>query len=162
MWLLLTLTFFLLVVGGHALLCRSRLALDFVGKAIVAGAPIGCLLVVCLLVTSGTDIKTAAGTLLYAFLCELYIFSFTLVSASVSVSLLLKLSRGVLSSSEMDGIYTNTAMVQGRFNRLLRAGLLVQRGGNYLLTPKARMLVRGFRTIRFFFYHSKWMEKTVP
>ena len=159
MWLALTVACFLLAVAGHGALCRTRIRLDFVAKSLVVGLPLGVLLIVSQLATYGVRIQTAAAVLLYAFLFELYIFGFTFVSSSVSVSLLLNLGRRTLSSSEIEGSYSSQSMVAGRFERLLAAGLLTRNGDRYHLTPKAKLLVACFRAVRFFFHPHKHEEQ---
>jgi len=71
----------------------------------------------------------------------------------VSVSILLKLSERKLTVDQIEGLYSNKSMVEGRFQKLVRAGFLVRQEGGYRVTPKSRLILAGFRTIRFFFRH---------
>ena len=154
MWLLLSLLAFALAVASHAVLCRLPLRMDFVVKSLFAGAPIGVGLVSVLVIREGLIIETFAAALLYALLIELYIFSFTLVSTSVSVSLLLKLSARELTGEEIDALYSSKSMVESRFEKLVGANFLVRSGNGFSVTGKTRMVLIGFRTLRFFFRHA--------
>ena len=153
MWLLLALGAFALTVAGHAVLCRLPLRTDFVVKSVLVGLPVGVLLAAVMVSRHGLVIGTAAALLLYAFLFELYVFCFTLVSTSVSVSILLKLARRQMTAGEIDTQYSSESMVEGRFAKLLRANFLARKDNGYCVTPKARLILAVFRTIRFFFRH---------
>lgn len=152
MWLGLTLAAFALTFAFHALLCRVPLRLDFVAKAVVVAAAIGLSLAATLIARGGLGIETVAALLLYAFLFELYVFFFTLVSTSVSVALLLKLRTGALTPNEIDSLYSDAEMVSGRMEKMLGANLLTKNDNQYRITQKARMLVVPFRVLRFFFH----------
>ena len=92
-----------------------------------------------------------AGMTAYAFACELYIFTFTLVTSSVSVSLLL--SRLAPSQSvQRAPTLSPEAMVRRRLDNMAEAGLLRARDGRYFLTPKSQRLVRLHRQLRRFFH----------
>jgi hypothetical protein len=153
MWLASSLVAFALTVASHAVLCRLPLRTDFVMKAVLCGLPTGILLAGVCLRTLGLTISTAAALLLYAFLFELYVFCFTLVSTSVSVSILLKFAGGGLTLEEVEARYSDKAMLEGRFEKLIRSGFLISRDGGYAVTSKARVILAGFRTMRFFFRH---------
>ncbi len=153
MWLVYSLTAFALAIAGHALLCRIPLRADFVVKAILCGLPVGVVLCGVTLSRFGLTIPMAATLLLYAFLFELYVFCFTLVSTSVSVSILLKLAGRGLTLEEVESRYSDKAMLDGRFGKLISSGFLSSRDGGYAVTSKARLVLAGFRTMRFFFRH---------
>jgi hypothetical protein len=101
----------------------------------------------------GFALRLWADVLAYGFLFELYIFFFTLVSTSVSVSLLLKLEKGGLSEEAIESLYSSRGMVAVRFEKLVRAGFLKREAGRYGLSAKARVVLLGFRALRFFFRH---------
>ena len=63
--------------------------------------PLGGGLLLYSVATLGFTTYAFAPILLYAFLCELYIFCFTLVISSVSVTMLIMLRRGPISSSSL-------------------------------------------------------------
>jgi len=153
MWLALSFGFFVAAVLAHAVLCRLPLRVDFVLKSLLVGMPVGLALVAVTVRRFGLGIEAAAAALLYAFLFELYIFCFTLVSTSVSVSILLKLAERELTSDEIEGQYSDKSMVEGRFTKLVRSGFLTQCADGYRATSKARLILAGFRTIRYFFRH---------
>lgn len=158
MWLVWTFLFFLGAVAGHALLCRLRMRVDFVAKSILVGAPVGLLHGVVQWLLEGLSLRMMAAVITYGFLFELYIFFFTLVSTSVSVSLLLKLDGGGLSASEIEELYSSRSMVDGRFEKLIRVGFLTEKADSYRVTSKARLVLAAFRTIRFFFKHPAGKE----
>lgn len=137
----------------HAVLCRVPVRMDFVLKAVVVGLPFGMGLVGWSWLEKGWSVKTCAAALTYGFLFELYIFFFTLVSTSVSVSLLLKLGKNGLLEEEIERLYSSRGMVAVRFEKLVRAGFLRREGRGYRLSSKAKLVLIGFRTLRFFFRH---------
>lgn len=153
MWQALSLGFFVVAVLAHAALCRLPLRVDFVMKSLLVGIPAGLGLIAVMVIRMGVGIESAAAVLLYAFLFELYIFCFTLVSTSVSVSILLKLAERDLTLEEIEDLYSDKSMVEGRFTKLIRSGFLTWDGNGYRVTPKSRLILAGFRTIRHFFRH---------
>jgi len=153
MWLMLTLSCFVIALFAHAVLCRMSLRIDFVAKSLLVGVPAGMALGIALVADCGIDIRTVSGLVLYAFLFELYIFFFTLVSTSVSVSLLIKLHDGSLDAGEIASLYSSNTMVEGRFEKMLGVKLITCSEGGYSVTRKARCLLTVYRTIRYFFRH---------
>ncbi len=153
MWALLPVGAFILVVIAHAVLCRLPLRTDFVVKSLVVGIPTGVALTAVMVSRFGWRIETFAALLLFAFFCEFYIFCFTLVSTSVSVSILLKVSDHTLRPEEIEARYSDKSMVEGRVEKLLRARFLTRHEDGARVTEKARVLLVVFRTLRFFFRH---------
>jgi hypothetical protein len=80
----------------------------------------------------------------YGFFCELYIFVFTLVTSSVSVSLLLGGSPADLTPAE--------EMVIKRVRRMLGAGILAEENGRLRLSGRGRALVWIFGAMRSAFH----------
>src|SRR5262245_15872226 len=91
-----------LAVAAHAALCRARLAMNSVARFLVAGTVVGLALCVLMLAKFGFSVETAAGIAAYAAACELYIFLFTLVGGSISVSLLIRLLNGPMSANDIE------------------------------------------------------------
>jgi hypothetical protein len=65
-----------------------------------------------------------AGLALFALLCELYLFLFTLALASISANILVVLLSGSLDIKTIENIYASKAMVEKRFSRLISTGLM--------------------------------------
>jgi hypothetical protein len=158
MWLTLSLGFLLCAVIGHAILCRLSIRADFVVKSVMVGMPMGILLIAVAVFRFGLAIEAAAAMLLYAFLFELYIFCFTLVSTSVSVSLLLKLADRPRTVGEIESLYSDKSMVDTRVEKMVRTNLLARSPDGFRVTSKSRVLLAGFRTMRFFFRHPSEAE----
>ena len=98
-------------------------------------------------------VMLAAGVL-YAFLCELYLFALTFVLGSVSVwLLLLHLDPRLAGPAAVETTAGFAAMTSQRLDRMKQTGLLEFTGGGYCLTPKGRMLLRGAQACRRFFGH---------
>src|SRR6476661_7805421 len=117
MWLLVPLLSVTGAVLLHGIAMRLPLRADAVLRFLLVGIPIGCAILVWA-ATSGFSAHTVAGISLYAFLCELYMFCFTLVIGSISVGTLIVLREG----SEDEAVFLNRTdasdMVQVRLNRL--------------------------------------------
>lgn len=155
MWALLPSAAFLVAVIAHAILCRLPLRTDFVAKALLASVPVAGILAGLVHFRYGWQIETLASLLMYAFFIELYIFCFTLVSTSVSVSILLKVARHALSREEIEERYSDKSMMEGRVVKLVRAGFLDRQPDGFRVTGKARFVLAGFRILRFFFRHAE-------
>lgn len=154
MWILLPLACFGLAVLLHGLAMRVPLHVDAVRRFLLVGVPLGCTLLLYAVVTLGFTTYAFAPVLLYAFLCELYIFCFTLVLSSVSVTMLIMLRRGPISASALTSAYDPPGMVRLRLERLIKQGFLVREGERFAVTASGRRLHRAFATLQRFFRHT--------
>jgi hypothetical protein len=144
---------FVLAVLLHGLAMRAPMRLDSVRRFLLVGAPLGMALVVFSLAHFGSTAPGLAAILLYALLCELYVFSFTLVLSSVSATMLIILRGGPVQASALASVYDPREMVNLRLERLLTAGFIERASGRFLLTEKAKRLHRVFTALRRFFDH---------
>lgn len=144
---------FILAVLLHGLVMRVPMRMDSVRRFLMVGAPLGLALVVFALSQFGFTISGFAAILLYALLCELYMFCFTLVLSSVSVTMLIMLRQGPVTDSSLISIYAPEEMVQLRVSRLIKTGFLKQEGENLTVTIKGMKLHRIFFGLRRFFQH---------
>ena len=155
-FLLWTAGYFVISVMGYVILSRS-VAGNGVFKFMVAGSLAGAMLILHASKTLPLAL-TVGAVLLYALFCELFIFFITFVRSSVSVSLLLMLKNRSLSDTEIDNLYRDEAMVDGRINKLAKAGFL--RDDGKALTTSGKSLLSGFRFFRRFFRH-EGVERTL-
>jgi hypothetical protein len=91
--------------------------------------------------------------LLYGFAMELYVFLFTMVLSSVSVSLLLSRNTRqdeVASSRELSG----RQMFDNRLIALQQSGFIVSANDSYMLTPVGVRTVKLVGALRSFFGHT--------
>jgi len=132
---------------------RAPWRLDPVRRFLLVAAPLGVALMALSLARFGPTIPGIAAILLYALLCELYIFLFTLVLSSVSATLLITLRRGPLQASGIASVYEPREMVQLRLDRLLTHGLVERASDRFSLTVKGERLHRVFLCLRRFFDH---------
>ena len=81
-----------------------------------------------------------ASMALYAFLCELFIFLFTLVKASISVAILVRAYNGLSlrATSKTD----LCRAVSSRVDAMKAAGLIIQTDKRILLTKRGATLLR--------------------
>jgi hypothetical protein len=155
MWLLISLLALLCAVLAHAALTRAaRMPGNMVVKFVVPAGAIGLALAATLVSQYGHNLPLLAGLLIYAFGCELYIFLFTLVSSSVTVSVLLRLGADRLTRSQIDALYDERQMVAGRITRLVRNGWLVETASGYVLTRRGLTVLHAFARLRRFFGHA--------
>jgi hypothetical protein len=96
--------------------------------------------------------QTIAAAFVYAALCELYIFVFTLAMASVSANLLVRLRQGGLSPEDISRLYDGRTMAARRVERLLATALAREEGGLLRLTPRGDRLTNAFIAIRGFLH----------
>ena len=153
MAIVLALAAFVLAVLLHGLAMRAPLRLDVVRRFLVIGVPLGAALAAVLFARFGPTIPAIASILLYALLCELYIFLFTLVLSSVSATMLIMLRRGPVQASALASVYEPREMVNLRLDRLLKNGLVEKASGRFTLTGKGERLHRMFTGLRRFFGH---------
>jgi hypothetical protein len=139
-------------VGAHAVLCRRRLPFGTVARFVVAGLASSAALVWLLDRSYGIwSLKTFAGVFAFAFLCEPYLFLFTLVMASISVKLLLLLRDNSLSEDEVIAAYDSERMVSLRIERLVAAGLLCECAKRLRLTASGVLVAARFLSLRTYF-----------
>lgn len=147
MWLALPPAYLVVALLLHALAVRMRPAGNRVHLFLVLGSLTGVALIGHLAANTSLALPAqAAAVLLYAFGCELYVFLFTFVTSSVSVALLVSPGPGQPAASPDE-------MVRRRLAAMHAAGLLQTVAAGYVLTPRARQLVRVYRGLRAFFRH---------
>jgi len=146
---------FLLAVISHAFLCRLRWKSNRVLRFIMAGSLWGVVLLGYLAGQYGVSSEMLASLVLYAFVCELYIFVFASLPTSVTVALLLAVGSKQKTQAEIDAFLGDNLMVSMRLEGLLREGLLEGSPSQYVLTDKGKRLVHIFRLFQDFFGHSK-------
>src|SRR5450759_1188454 len=128
MWILWPLGCFGLAVFLHGMAMRAPLRGDVVRRFLLVGVPIGGALVVFSVAELGVTVPAFAAILLYALLCELYIFCFTLVISSVSATMLILLRRGAVAASALANTYDPGGMVKLRLDRLIKHGFIAREG----------------------------------
>ena len=153
MWLTMGIGFWGLALIAHAIACRLPGPGNSVFPFLIVGSLTGFALIATLASHYGLSIQCAAGVLVYAFLCELYIFLFTLAISSVSANLLLNLSVRNMTQQEIDRRYDSSLMVTQRIERMLGTGLLEETPRGVQLTPRGLRLLRMFELARRFFRH---------
>lgn len=143
--------YFMISVGLYVILSRwivGNGVLKFVFCGTIAG--VGLVLRQWLSVDLSNLVPSV---LLYAFICELFIFFIAFVGSSVSVSLLLMLKGRPLSQPEIDRLYADEAMVDERIRKLEMTDFLEKAADPRKLTAKGRVLLSVFRMFRRFFRH---------
>jgi hypothetical protein len=153
MWALAAIVAFAVAVAVHAAIGRLPFVkLNMVSRFLAPGAPIGLALLIVLLARGAPPIELVAALLCYALACELYIFTYTMVSSSVTVSLLLRLRHGPADWHQLDADYSDETMVDGRLTKLVANGLIVSTTAEgYLPTARGEALVGSFDRLRRFF-----------
>jgi len=153
MWILLPLGCFGLAVFLHGIAMRVPLRMDVVRRFLLVGVPIGGALVIFSIAGLGVTIPAFAAILLYALLCELYIFCFTLVLSSVSATMLIILRQGPIDASALSATYDPHEMVQLRIERLVRNGFIERDNERLTMTKKGMNLHGTFTALGRFFAH---------
>src|SRR6266852_9130409 len=103
---------------------RAPLRLDSVRRFLLIGVPLGVALVAVSLACFGPTIPALAAILLYALLCELYIFLFTLVLSSVSATMLIMLREGPVDAARISSACDPREMVNLRLERMIRVAFI--------------------------------------
>jgi hypothetical protein len=144
---------FAMAVSLHGLAMRLPLRADPLRRFLLAGIPVGVGLMAMCWSTFGFSRRAAAALLLYALLCELYIFAFTLVLTSVSVAMLVLLRKGAIEVSALSNRYEPRGMVQLRLERLLKQQLVTRDGERIVVTAAGRRVLKTSAALRRFFRH---------
>jgi hypothetical protein len=145
MWLAYSALMVAIAVALHGVISRLRPRGNRVIQFLACGACAGVALIVKLNAAPELGRLAATASLAtYAFLCELYIFVFTLVTSSVSVSLLF--------GGSAESLAPPADMVVKRVERMVGAGLVAREGACLRLTDKGRGLVRVLKAARRFFH----------
>ena len=153
MWLLWPLASFGFAVVLHGLAMRLPLRIDGVRRFLLVGIPTGGVLAVYSIAALGFTSGAFASILLYAFLSELYVFSFTLVLSSVSVTMLMMLRRGALAPTALTRTYDPRRMVTLRLGWLIKQGLVARNGERLGVTARGMRLHTAFGVLQHFFGH---------
>lgn len=151
MWALLVAAYLGAAVLGHIALARLPVPLNFVARFVVPGAICGLVLAGHLYLLDGIATSTLAALFAYALLCELYIFTFTMISSSVSANLLLALRAGPRTLQSIDEEYNDRYMVTTRIEKLVASGLLMPTGKGYVVGPPGKRLLVTFGRLQRFF-----------
>ena len=137
----------------HGVAMRLPLRGDVVRRFLLVGVPIGGALIIFSFADLGASSPAFAAIVLYALLCELYIFCFTLVLSSVSATMLIMLRRGAVDASALAGAYDPRGMVKLRLDRLIKNGFIAREAERLVVTPRGMQLHRTFSALRGFFGH---------
>ena len=139
----------------HAVACRLALRTDRVIRFLVVGGGAGAILLFITTQRHGLSVpETVSAVLIYGFLCELYLFLFTMTISSISANLLVRLRSGGMTLPEIERRYDSRKMVRDRLDRLEGTGFLKYVGGRILLAKKGARFLSVFRCLRRFFRHA--------
>ena len=153
MWIALPLTCFGLLVILHGVWMRIPLRIDSVRRFLLLGIPVGGALVIYSIATFGPTVPAFSAILLYAFLCELYLFFFTLAVSSVSATMLIILRKGPMQASTLERTHDSRGMVKLRLDRLIKNGFIEHKDNRLTVTAKGMRLHQTFSALRRFFRH---------
>jgi hypothetical protein len=155
MWLIASLVAFMAGLAIHAILCRFPVARGgALGKFLAGGALIGLILTAIIFWIYGFSTFSIASLLLYAALCELYLFLFNSVKTSISANLLVLLAERELTELEIHQTYDDRTMVERRIDRLRAAGLVKLGPEGLQVTAKGEHLLMILSSMRRFFRHA--------
>jgi hypothetical protein len=154
MWLYISFISFILAIFLHGLSIKLQMRIDSVRRFLCIGTVIGMNLFLISFLLFSLSSKFFASLAIYAFLCEIYIFIFTLVISSVSVSILIILENNSVQLTEIERLYQSGDMVKLRIQRLINVGYLVREGDNLFLSKRGERLVGKFSLLRKFFNHT--------
>jgi len=106
--------------------------------------------------------ETLAAALVYAFLCELYIFFFSSSLTSISMNILIRLLSKPIPTKELEQDYSGEAMVRIRIERLLSTNMLqiVNPESIPTLTARGQGFLDSIGKLRKFFRHNTAIPAT--
>jgi hypothetical protein len=153
-WLSSALLFFLAAVVLHAVVCRVPMQMNIVLRFVAIGGLLG-LGWIWLLHDAYQfgEPRFWAGLLIYALCCEVYVFLFTLVIASISANLLVSLRSRDMTDLDIDQLYDSRKMVSARLDRLVSTRFLSETPTGLRLSEKGVRTLRVFNMMKSFFRH---------
>ena len=121
-----------------------------VAHFLLAGSTGGAALAITLTTIGSPLFEIFASLTIYAFLCELFIFLFTLVEGSISVATLIRIYNGLptRATSEAD-LYQ---AVSQRIEAMKTAGLIVQAYNRFLLTARGASFLQVAQVLKQFLH----------
>jgi hypothetical protein len=120
---------------------------------VLVGVPIGLILVVSLLLELSLD-RSISGVLLYAFLCEFWMFMLSVTFSSVAAKMMMHLRLRPMSLVEINQLFDNRAMIQSRIAWLADVGAAIRHDDHLVASGGGQRLVKLFEAFRSFFGHS--------
>ena len=137
---------------AQALLLRVFRVRHGIVAFVCAGAAIGLVLIVTLATLWPLD-ATIAGTLAYAFLCELWMFILSVSFSSVAASLMMHLRLRPIALEEINHLYNDRVMVQNRIGWLTDIGAATTKESKLVATGGGQKMAALFDAFRSFFGH---------
>lgn len=153
MWFALTLSGIVFVVVLHGIFARLGGSLTIVLSFLCVSAPIAIIILFIAYWMFGISDESAAAILVYLAFCETYIFLFTLVANSVSISILMRLKSNPTTADKLMESYSTQAMVERRIDQLRAANFLTESAGQVRLLPRGEILAQVFVIARNLFRH---------
>lgn len=145
MWPGYIISYVLIAVSLHKItdiFSNFKFMANSVFRFIMVGAVVFLIMIIHLLIHFGPSEIMFSIIVWYMFLCELYIFLFTLSLGCVSINLLKLLHQGDKAMSEMNQLYQPSAMLFQRFARLRAVGLIEYLDEAPVLTKKGTYLIK--------------------
>ncbi len=151
-WLGLAIVAFGLALVGQTVLIRYFRRRHAIVAFVFAGIPIGLVLMIVLFSVWPSD-RSISGTLLYAFLCELWMFILSVTFSSFAATLMMLLRRRPLTLDEINRLSDHRVIIQDRMTWLADIGAAVKHDGQLSPTGGGRKLAGIFNACRSFFGH---------
>jgi hypothetical protein len=140
-------------VLGQTAILRWRVLGNSMVAFLVCAIPVGSAIVGALFNLCPLT-PALSGTLLYGFLCEVWMFAFSSTFSSVSASLMLHLRAGAMRRDEIDQLYDNASMIRRRIGWLQAIGAAEETNSRLEPTRRGRRMASAFNAVRGFFGHA--------
>jgi hypothetical protein len=150
-WLGLPVIAFLAAAVAHCIIARIPGTANTLTRFLCVGGAIGLLLIAVMPRLHRPAIPIAAGVMLYAVLCDIYIFLFSSVTGSLSAGILMDLLTA--GAAWKPDPKVGAEMTRRRIETLKRNGFLAGNDESLVLTPKGQATLRNYRALRRFFRH---------
>jgi hypothetical protein len=153
---IIVISFFIFAVFMQGVFSRFSIFknLDSVKQFLLIGGVVGLLFALFLYQRYGLTIDILSCLIIYSFVCELYIFIFTMTIGSISVNLLFSLLKNNLNIQQINELYNSQKMVHNRIDRLMAIALIEESSAGIKLTAKGLKLANMFNCFSSFFQHT--------
>jgi hypothetical protein len=149
MWLLIAIGLWMLSIPVHATLCRIARSYGRFSLYVFTAGLCGTILITWEIAASDGSGEDISAILVFALLCELYLFVMTLTN-SVTLRILSILVEQDLDMRDIQALYDGENIVSKRFDQLIETGMLISDGDGYTLTSTGRRSARIFSKLQSF------------
>lgn len=155
MWFVLSLMAFVCAMLINALVVRWLSSISPATCFLLIGSFLGVGLLALLMTFTTPVLEAATSLLVYATLCEFYLFVMSVVGTSIAARMIQIIGARPTTEADIAATMDESALLEVRFRRLMERGLIQPKpDGSYAVTAKGQKTAAAANLARKFFGHS--------